>query len=397
MLTVDELGVIADDLTGACDVAGCFSTKSGSVRVSLGADADSTAAGPASAGTGADSAGLSTFQVFNTQSRSLDGASARELLRRAGALLGSKRVILKKIDTYLRGPVGAEMAGLLEGLNGSGGPWTCVVAPAIPAIGRTTIGGVQYDHGIRIDARATSCAGSDIVSADVRSVIEQTGGGHCRVADAETEEDLERLMETYLGQGNVVFVGSLGLAMALVTQLPPSGRRSDPGPPARCPILVCGSRHPLSHSQIEHAKGGGVRNLGFDPALMDFRETINPHANAPILISILPSRPSGSAHSPELILDRFVAACCALMARVKPDGLGVIGGETAYYLLRSLAAQHLEVFDRQAEVIACSRVIGGVMNGHRLVCKGGSVGPEDSVHRMFALLTEGKPWQSNPS
>ncbi len=77
----------------------------------------------------------------------------------------------------------------------------------------------------------------------------------------------------------------------------------------------------------------------------------------------------------------------SLRERVDTDGLGVIGGETAYQLLRRLGARRLEVFRRNAEVIASSRIAGGVMDGCRFVSKGGSVGPDDAAFQMLSLLT----------
>ena len=83
----------------------------------------------------------------------------------------------------------------------------------------------------------------------------------------------------------------------------------------------------------------------------------------------------------------FVDAVADLLKRINPDGLGIIGGETAYHVLQRLGARWLEVYRRHAEVIACSRIGGGILDGRPLVCKGGSVGPGDSVLRMLSLLT----------
>jgi uncharacterized protein YgbK (DUF1537 family) len=389
MLETEDLGIVADDLTGACDVAACFAPQVGSVGVKLSADSDSN--------------GSQTLQVLNTQSRLRDCASARSILRQAGTRLASKRVVFKKIDTGLRGPIGAELAGLLEGLSCSGKRRTCVVAPAIPSIGRTTRQGVQYDQGIRIDQGAlANDPDSPPPSADIRLVIRQTGGGDCLVEDAESQEELERVVGTYLAGGWVVFAGSLGLAVALANRLSSLPHRVETGPPARHPLLICGSRHPRSAAQLERAGQAGVRIIDFEPALLQFHETIDPEQSGPLLVRILPGEPSASTHSSGTILECFVKALCSFLEAGARhgvplrgffhgfDGLGIIGGETAYHTLRHLAAQRLEVFERQSEVIARSRIVGGVMDGCRFVCKGGSVGPEDAVLQMLSLLTEGR-------
>jgi uncharacterized protein YgbK (DUF1537 family) len=375
-MTLDsyDLGIVADDLTGACDVAACFAPQLGSVGVAVSLDSESAAG--------------QSPQVINTQSRLQDCESARDLLCRVGSVLFSKRVVFKKIDAGLRGPVGAELAGLLEGLNRSGKKWNCVVAPAIPSIGRTTRGGVQYDHGIPIHQGALSHdPHSPPASADIRQVIRQTGGGDFLVADAESSEDLERIVDAHLTGECVVFAGSLGLARALAGRLHGNYRRVDPGPPAERPILVCGSRHPQSTRQVEHAQRAGIPVLGYDPSLRRFGAAMEFEGKGPLLVRILPGEASGTASASGTLLTSFIAALAALRARLQPDGLAVVGGETAHQLLRRLRAQCLEVFEHRAEVIALSRIAGGLMDGCRLVTKGGSVGPDDAACQMLSLLT----------
>lgn len=374
MLEAQDIGIVADDLTGACDVAACFAAKLGAVEVSLSAEQAPT--------------GKRSLQVLNTQSRLKDVASARDALRQVGLSLAAKRVVFKKIDTGLRGPIGAELAGLLEGLGQSGASWTCIVAPAAPSIGRTTRGGVQYEHGIPIDQSALSeDPHAPPFSADIRVVLSRTGGGDYVVADAQCSEDLNRIVETYLPQGQVVFAGSLGLATALANRLSGIPSHAVKGDCAHHAFLVCGSRHPRSAAQIEKARGANVRILSFDPAGLRLDATIGPTWNGVLLVRIGGSDARPLVGLADEILASFVDALGALVETINPDGLGIIGGETAYHVLRRLGARRLEVYRRHAEVITCSRIGGGIMDGRPLVCKGGSVGPEDSVLRMLSLLT----------
>ena len=374
MLEAQDLGIVADDLTGACDVAACFATRLGAVEVSIGVDPQS-------------SAGLS-LQVLNTQSRLLDAASARDALRQVGSVLAAKRIVFKKIDAGLRGPIGHELAGLLEGLGQSGAPWTCVVAPAAPSIGRTTRGGVQYERGLPIDQGAlANDPDSPPASADIRVVLSRTGGGDYIVADAQTPEDLDRIVETHLPQGRVVLAGSLGLATALVKRLTGISSPTMIGDRARHPLLVCGSRHPLSAVQIERARSQNVRILDFDPDARRFSEVIGSNQSGALLVRIAESQSRFATGPSNELMPSFADAVVALLKEINPDGLGIIGGETAYHVLQRLGAQWLEVYRRHAEVIACSRIVGGFLDGRPLVCKGGSVGPEDSILRMLSLLT----------
>jgi uncharacterized protein YgbK (DUF1537 family) len=333
------------------------------------------------------SSGRSSLRVINTQSRLLDGASARAALRRVGSALADKRIVFKKIDTGLRGPIGHELAGLMEGLQQSDAPWTCVVAPAAPSIGRTTRDGVQYEHGLHIDQGALADdPDSPPASADIRVVLSRTGGGDYIVADAVCPEDLDRIVESYLPQGRIVFAGSLGLASALVKQITGGSSPTISGDPARRPLLVCGSRHPLSAAQIEQVRNENVRILDFDPHLRRFDGTVGSSWSGVLLVRIKKCRDSPYIGSSSELMASFTEAVVALSEKIDTDGLGIIGGETAYHLLFRLGAHELEVHRRDAEVIACSRIGGGILDGCPLVCKGGSVGPADSVLRMLSLL-----------
>jgi uncharacterized protein YgbK (DUF1537 family) len=373
-LDAHDLGIIADDLTGACDVAACFAPQLGFVSVAISLDTDSTAG--------------HELQVINTQSRLKNLESARDVLYRVGSTLASKKVVFKKIDAGLRGPVGAEIDGLLAGLNRSRKKWTCVVAPAIPSIGRVTRGGVQYDQGIPINQGALNLdPHSPPASADVRRLIQQTGGGDFLVADAESSEDLCRIVDENMTRECVVFAGSLGLARALAVRLQGDCRSTVKGPPSQRPVLACGSRHPQSSRQMEHAQRQVNRVLGFEPSQRRFDQPVEAQAQWPLLARIMPGDAPESGEPSGTLLESFVEALATLQKQHQPDGLGVIGGETAYQLLRRLGARRLEVFECRAEVIASSRIAGGVMDGCRFVSKGGSVGRDDAACQMLSLLT----------
>lgn len=199
----DALHVIADDLTGACDVAaallpwptGITVYPDGMVRDDPGSPGRPLA-------------------VRNTQSRTLQPAAAARRVRGALASIGRafEGVLLKKIDTGLRGPLGAEIDAALDALGAA----QAFILPAIPEVGRTTVGGEQLVGGVPVHRTAfADDPHNPVRDARVGAVIEATGrrstGGvalhttrrpeqlgaaldGCRapvvVIDAETDEDL---------------------------------------------------------------------------------------------------------------------------------------------------------------------------------------------------------------
>src|SRR5262249_295988 len=86
---------------------------------------------------------------LDTESRGLPAAEARALARAAIACLAAAApaLLYKKVDSTLRGPLAAEVAGALEGA----GRTHALLAPAFPAQGRPAVDGL-----LRIDGRPAS-------------------------------------------------------------------------------------------------------------------------------------------------------------------------------------------------------------------------------------------------
>ena len=109
--------VIADDFTGACDTGLQFTRGGFATRVFLTPE-----------GVGAADAEIA---VVDTESRNVDPDAAAQRVRQWTAALATLKDCLwyKKVDSTLRGPIGAEVKALMEG----GGFELCLMAPALPA------------------------------------------------------------------------------------------------------------------------------------------------------------------------------------------------------------------------------------------------------------------------
>lgn len=370
MISPNEIAVIADDLTGACDTAACFAAALGSVAVNLFCDQHA--------------ADQQTLHVINTQSRLLPPRTSQALLERLGSILAHKRIIFKKIDTALRGPIGAELQGLIAGT----GPRHVIIAPALPRIGRTTRAGIQYDRDQPIhQSVAVHDPHTKAPSADIAHVIRQTGNLPFLVADAETDADLQAIVARHLAGPPVVFVGSLGLADALVQQITRTPQNTIAPQPARAPLIVCGSQFPNAIAQIKHAAHhAGVQPIAIPAAAPPSRTAFSPTPGKPTLLYIEPSPNSRFRPDPSEILPSFVAAATRIYDQLNPDGLGIIGGETAFELLKRLGASRLAITGREDEIISCGMILDGRARNLPLATKGGSVGQEHAVLTMLNYL-----------
>src|ERR671910_3452089 len=85
--------------------------------------------------------------VFDTDSRAMPAGFAAKRVLEAARAASKARIIYKKLDSTLRGNVAAELAAALDGARRD----RAVVAPAFPAAGRATVGGIQHVHGVPVD------------------------------------------------------------------------------------------------------------------------------------------------------------------------------------------------------------------------------------------------------
>jgi uncharacterized protein YgbK (DUF1537 family) len=82
------------------------------------------------------------------------------------------------------------------------------------------------------------------------------------------------------------------------------------------------------------------------------------------------------------VLGHFTAAVASHIQQRPPDGLAIIGGETAFDLLGRLGATRLRIYGVFADVISYGTIKGGILDGCPCMLKGGSVGPDDAVIQM---------------
>ncbi|BAS27944.1 four-carbon acid sugar kinase family protein [Limnochorda pilosa] len=234
--------IVADDLTGANEIAAVFATAGLSALVHLRVPTS-----PPIDREGDPAWSEADVVVFDTESRNLDDAGARERVRRFlhRETADPPSLVYKKIDSTLRGPIGAEVDALMERM----GLQRAVVVPAFPAQGRTTVAGHQLVYGVPVQFTP---AGQDLVAPARQSHLptllrEATGrstesvtmevvqAGHgplvaaleaaferasiC-VIDAATEEHLDVVASALLGlDGPVLGVGTAGLARYLAHRL----------------------------------------------------------------------------------------------------------------------------------------------------------------------------------
>jgi D-threonate/D-erythronate kinase len=231
-----EILIIADDLTGAADSGAAFAAHGLETAVVLD-----------------DSGGIPPAQVvaFDANTRAMTAARAAAETARIVREYPA-RIVYKKIDSTLRGHVAAEIEAALEAYREMGHPnAVAVVAPAFPAMGRTTKGGRMFVRG---------------------EVVADAGVG-VLLEDAETDEHLHAIAAKWIDhQAGVVWAGSAGLARCLARCLPVAGITGISALNASGPIVFAiGSQSPTSREQVAALRERGIENdviLTGEPAVL---------------------------------------------------------------------------------------------------------------------------------
>ena len=339
-------GMIADDLTGACDAAAAFAAQGFETRVLLEP--------------GSEAVAEAELTVVSTDSRDDVAGDAAEKAAAACRWMGERNisVLFKKIDSVLRGNIEAEVAAVMNAC----GFGSAVLTPAFPAMGRTVrqgalrVFGKQPDYGPDLETMFLSQAAVS-------------------VEDAETHEDLAAIVEAALARNPVpLLVGSGGLAGPTARTL---GRRcgkpapddasyasflSRP-PKSSLPIwLVIGSRHPTTMAQLAYMEDKGLFS-GVDELVL---------LRVPL----------------EAFDENAVRPAAEAVRRGMVGALILSGGDTARLLCGALAADAIHLGGEVLPGIPWGRLEGGLADGTTVVTKSGGFGGPDVLLRVVDSLKE---------
>ncbi|MEM2904949.1 MAG: four-carbon acid sugar kinase family protein [Candidatus Bathyarchaeia archaeon] len=410
-----KLAIIADDFTGASDAAVQFAAYGLKTVVSLSLN---------------DAAGfVQSYDVvsYTTDTREVDAADAYRQVKAAAETLLSFGFewFYKKVDSTLRGNIGAELDAVMDGL----GVKLCLLAPAYPAYRRTTVGGYllvdglplaqsYYGADLTTSAResyvprlveaqsskrvgllplSTVMKGPTAVAEAVRSMA--SSGFQILVGDAVTDYDLRSLAQGLLAAGpEAVPAGSAGLAAQLPEPL---------GLVSQGPILILsGSPNPVSVKQtLEAQRATGAKLIDIDgrialldgegrertvAALLDEVRQLQPVKTPVILTTTLgenvaETRKKGCEQglsSGEVGLK--VAETLAEIAVKAAEALGftgivMVGGMTALAALRAFDAKAVELKGEVAPGTPLGRLLGGRWDGLPVVTKAGGFGAPDAI------------------
>ena len=408
------IGISADDLTGAADTAAALARPGHAIPVSLD-------------GRPREEAGRRAFAVTtNTRAcppevvyeRALESIRA---LKAAGA-----GMIYKKVDSNLRGNIGAELAAVAEAVVGP-----VLFAPAFPARERTTVQGIclvcgtpvaetemaqdpeapvtESDviallRGQREDLETYACPLS-VVRAGPRALRMSIPERGVLVIDAETDADLDLVSEVALSFDPApALAGSAGLAGALARRL--WGPAASPRWPAERfghSLAVLASSSAMLATQVETAAKVGFATIPFPCQRLTREDQPLPELAQAIQSAVEELRAGRDAvvyatgalplaeRPVELVVEHLAHLAYVVAREAEPNGLLVGGGSTAQAVLEALGVEALGIDDEPIPGIAGGLIVGGQLAGRPVALKPGAAGAETAIVQLLDYLSHRSP------
>jgi uncharacterized protein YgbK (DUF1537 family) len=366
-----RIGIVADDLTGASDTAVQFVRAGWDTELQIRPGRSMARVIAVTTDSRDENAGNAADAV----------ASAVKRLREAGITH-----LYKKIDSTMRGQVGAELHATLESWRAHA---IAIVCPAFPAMGRTVVDGGLRVHGTPVTESIPTMLGASHIARSsgesAQSLADRIkSGGRIVVVDGGSEDDLRRLAAAVALVGaDAIAIGSAGLARHLAN----AWRGNRQAPPA---VVIVTSQQDVARRQAAAvAAAGGDR---YEPSLDDLVDDAAWARSSAKVLSrlgrinstlILVAPADRSRGLPATLIPRRFGELTARIVADTPRGsiAGVVvtGGDGARGLVDALDATGIDLRDEVMTGVPIGTLVGGPAHGLAVVTKAGGFGGEDAL------------------
>lgn len=402
---------IADDLTGGGDAGIAFAAQGLRTHLVVSCEGQTLPVTLAAGGEHEQAV------VINTDSRHCSPNTARQritALARQVMVVPGRGITFKKIDSTLRGNVGAELEALMADMGYS----VALVAPSYPSQGRTVQDGVLYVDGVPV--HKTGFAHDPVHpvrEASIVRLLREQGlmavghvplsafavqtqmlrttlldarqkGQRVLVCDALTEDHLTvlaRTATTLYGHDGCLFVGSAGLAYALARVLVPDvvipvhsvakGLAPDPI------LFVCGSANARTLQQVRAQADHGCPVHSLPHATTDDVLASLRCGNA---VLTAPSERQTCASSSDITRNLGeLTANIVRHATCPRCTLFMTGGETALATLNALGVTELTLHEELLPGVVRSSVTHGMWKHGSIITKAGGFGEPDTLVKIL--------------
>ncbi|MHD0316257.1 four-carbon acid sugar kinase family protein [Fusobacterium sp. THCT1E2] len=257
-----KLVIIADDLTGALDTGVQFSKKNMSAIVTTNLNFNFE-----------DICKEADIVVIDTESRHIPADEAKERVKSALSKFDKKEIkfFYKKTDSTLRGNIGSEVEGFMEGLNID----EVSFIPAFPLGKRTVKDGVLYVNNVKLAETqfamdilnpVTDSFIPDIINkqSDINVKLKDINEEfspldnkekHIYIFDSENMEDMENIGKFLHNKNRLNYtIGNAGFAEVLTHYIKSDTKKEDIILEDDRILFVCGSVNITSLKQCKYAE-----------------------------------------------------------------------------------------------------------------------------------------------
>lgn len=427
---MNKIVIIADDLTGA-NATGVLLARNGyntGTFLSLDNITDDQ---------------FAAYDVIsiNTDSRAISQKEAYARVKHAAQTMCKRSVDMfsKRIDSTLRGNVGAEIDAILDVL---GDETIALVVPAFPASGRVTVGGYLMVDSIPLEKTfAAKDPKTPVEVSKVTEIVEKqtkyevayisletvlkspeaitqalldhkASGKRIIVLDAATQEDLDQIALAVKVAGiQTVAVDPGPFTEAMASHILKRPERHM----GRKVLLTVGSVTPLVREQLKRVEAhydawfayanaeALIEQSTAEQEIQKVVESVLENMGSHQILGIRTIKEEGDILNIEKIAEKLglqvddvaekiSGGLAKITKAVLEQSQGVLGalytsgGDTTVAVCRELEAVGVQVKDEVIPLAAYGRLIGGKYNNMPLITKGGLVGGEDAVQTCIEYL-----------
>ncbi len=363
--------------------------------------------------------------VFNTESRHLPVAEAAERTRQVVERASGWDVqIVKRVDTTLRGNIGAEIQAALNALRRcTSGRYVALMVPAFPDSGRVTLGGLQLVQGVPVHRSwaakdpftpvqnsriATILAehsdlsvaeiGLDSIGDEMDSLLEEAArNADVVVVDSFTDSDLRQVAQAASRIANrsgihwlVVDTGPFGVALGASRGL---GRRKSGIDPLV--LVIAGSLTEQTDHQLQHLVANtDAALITVDPMAANADEIVGQlrslaaSSRSVVGVRTCPHQGSPSAAGAERTLSLLGEIARRAETLLRPAAVYATGGDVAMTVLGVLGGVGFRITKEVLPLAVIGTITGGPFSGTGFATKGGLIGADDAALLCVTALQQ---------